>query len=83
MGDDKTRHFASTVSTVLAGRGMSQTALAQAVGSSAAYVNHLMTGYRRPTANWADLVANALGVDEDTRTALHKAAAKDLGFKLD
>ncbi len=79
---ENTRHFASTVSTVLAGRGMTQTALAQAVGASPAYVNHLMTGYRRPTANWADLVANALGVDEDMRTALHKAAAKDLGFKL-
>ncbi len=82
MPDDKTRHFASTVSTVLDSRGMSQTALAQAVGTSTAYVNHLMTGYRRPTANWADLVANALGVDEGTRKAMHLAAAKDLGFKL-
>lgn len=83
---DKTSYstnFGATVSTILTQRSMSQTALAQAMGRSASHVNHVLTGrYSRPTATWADLVANALDLAEDQRKAIHRAAALDNGFKL-
>ena len=81
--NSKRTNFGEAVSSHLADRSMSQTALAQSAGMNAAYLNHTITGYRRPTASWTDLVANALQLDDNQRKALHKAAAKDNGFNLD
>lgn len=75
--------FGQEVQSLLAGTTMSQTALAQAMGKNPVHFNHVVTGrYSRPTASWADLVANTLGVSDEDRYRLHLAAARDQGFKL-
>lgn len=61
----------------------SQTAFAEAVGKNAKYVNHLVTGHRRPSPEWVDIVATGLNLSDDERSKLHLAAAKDHGFKID
>jgi cyanate lyase len=62
---------------------MSQASLARAMGKNPNHLNHVMYArYSRPTALWADLVANALDLPEEARYRLHLAAAKDSGFKL-
>jgi len=76
-------NFGTAVTGYLTARGMSQTALANVIGKDASHVNHVITGrYSRPTASWADLVANALDLDPEETYRLHLAAAKDQGFKL-
>ena len=62
---------------------MSQRELADRVGASPSYLNQVMTGRKKPDADWANLVANALGFQDEQRKRLHYAAAKDLGFDLD
>lgn len=76
-------HFRAVASTYLAQRGMTQTALAQAMGCNATYANHVFTGHRLPQSDWVDLVAKTLNLSDDQSVELHKAAAKDHGFKLD
>lgn len=76
-------NFGTEVKDLLTSRSMSQAALAQAIGKSAVHLNHVICGrYSRPTASWADLVANVLDLPEEDRRKLHLAAAKDSGFKL-
>jgi len=62
---------------------MTQLDLTKAVGKHPAYTNQVLTGGRRPSPEYVDLVANALGLSDKERVALHRAAAHDHGFKLD
>ena len=71
------------MSRALAEHRMSQIELANALGKSASYTNQVMTGRKKPTPRWADLVADTLGLSAAQRAALHRSAAKDNGFKLD
>lgn len=79
----KRTHFGATVSGVLKSRGMRQEDLAEAVGRSQSYTNQVLNGQRSPSAQWADLVANALALSPEDRANLHPAAAKDNGFKIE
>lgn len=76
-------NFGREVSNSLASRNTTQSALATATGTTAAYVNQTITGVKRPSARWADLIADVLQLPDDERRKLHLAAAKDHGFKLD
>jgi HD-GYP domain-containing protein (c-di-GMP phosphodiesterase class II) len=49
----------------------------------AAYVNQLITGHKKPSPEWVDLIADTLKLSPEQRQALHVAAAKQHGFKLD
>jgi transcriptional regulator with XRE-family HTH domain len=86
MSDNKTSsstNFGQEVTSLLSSSGLSQASLARAIGKSPNHFNHVLTGrYSRPTASWADLVANALDLPDEARYRLHLAAAKDSGFKL-
>jgi transcriptional regulator with XRE-family HTH domain len=75
--------FGSSARKLLAENRMTQKELADAMGKSAAYTNHVFTGYRPANAAWVDLVADVMGLPLDKRIELHRAAAKDAGFKLD
>lgn len=76
-------NFGAEVSTLLASRAMSQASLATAIGKSPNHLYNVMRSrYSKPTASWADLVANALDLPDQDRYRLHLAAAKDAGFKL-
>lgn len=76
-------NFGASVSQALAERQSSQTALASSVGRSVAYTNQTITGRKRPSPEWVDLIANTLEMNDIERKALHIAAAKDHGFKID
>ena len=64
-------------------RQISQRELAAATGVSPSYVNHTMAGRKAVSPEWADLVADVMQLDEKARVELHRAAAKDAGYKLD
>jgi transcriptional regulator with XRE-family HTH domain len=74
---------AEALGEILAGRNVSQARVASAAGFSQPYVNQIATGKRLPPADWIDTVANALGLSPKERERLHRAAAKDHGFKID
>ncbi len=76
-------NFGSSASSLLAELNLTQTDLSRRVGKNSRYVNHLMKGRRRPSAEYVDLIASALNLDEENTLKLHKAAALDAGFKLD
>lgn len=75
--------LAASLGDVLAGRGLSQSSAAARANISQPYFNQVATGRRRASAAWIETVADALGLDEEERAALHRAAARDHGFKID
>jgi hypothetical protein len=75
--------FDDWTSELLAKRRMTQLDLTKAVGQHPAHTNQVLTGGRRPSPEYLDLVANALGLSDKERVALHSAAAKDHASKLD
>lgn len=76
-------NFGRSVSNTLADLDLTQNDLSERLGKNPKYVNHTMTGYRKPSAEYVELVANALKLSEEQRIKLHRAAALDNGFKLD
>jgi transcriptional regulator with XRE-family HTH domain len=62
--------------------GLTQKDLARRLEVSDSYVSAVVTGRKPASPQWVDLVANALNLSESERRKLHRAAAKDLGFKL-
>jgi cyanate lyase len=86
MGKRRSKYdteFGASASVMLAGARMEQPDLAQKLGQSTAYVNQVFTGRKRANPPWIDLVADVLKLPQDKRVELHRAAAKDQGFKLD
>lgn len=75
--------FGASASSMLADRSMTQTDLANSTGVSTAYTNALITGKKKPSAQWVDLISDALDLAPEERRKLHTAAAKAHGFKLD
>lgn len=75
--------FGATVAHLLESLRVTQTEVAIYAKCSVSNVSHLVTGERRASARWADLVADALELQAAERTALHRAAARDQGFKID
>jgi transcriptional regulator with XRE-family HTH domain len=79
----KRSEFGDKVSGLLKQREITQEGLASAIGRSQSYTNQVINGQKAPSAQWADLVANALGLSPEERQKLHAAAARDNGFKID
>jgi transcriptional regulator with XRE-family HTH domain len=75
--------FGRAFAAALERHGRSQTSVAESLGTSRAYVSALRTGSKNATASTVDRVADALNLAETERVELHRAAAKDAGFKLD
>lgn len=76
-------NFSLSVRSALTERSMSQASLADNLDISSAYISKVLSGHRSPSAKWVDLVADSLQVSPERRVEMHRAAAKDLGFKLD
>ncbi len=53
------------------------------MGKTPVYVSRTLTGRVKPSPGWVDLVADTLRLSAEKRQALHVAAAKDNGFKID
>lgn len=83
MSRNKYSNFGRVVSTSLSTRLLTQVDLSVATGVSPSYTNQIMTGRKRASPLWADLIADVLNMPDAERRRLHKAAAIDHGFKLD
>jgi transcriptional regulator with XRE-family HTH domain len=55
------------VSVALAEARMTQTDLAAKTGRSTAYVNQLITGHKKPSPEWVDLIADTLNLSPRDR----------------
>jgi cyanate lyase len=75
--------FGEALAKQLEKRSTNQRTLAAKLGSSPSYVNHLLAGRKTASASIADTVADELCLPEKERIDLHRAAARDAGFKLD
>lgn len=74
---------AEVLGAILAGRGVTQYRAAKLAGTSQPYLNQVVTGRRRASGEWIDLVAGALDLAPEERERLHRAAARDHGFRID
>lgn len=74
--------FGAALDAQLAPRGLRQSDVASATGRSASYLNQTMTGAKPALPEWVDIIAEAIGLDEEQRQALHRAAARDRGYKI-
>ena len=77
-----TNSLGAVVSSNLSVSNMTQKSLAEATGQSPAYLNHVLTGRKNPSARWCDLIAETLKLNKEQTTKLHTEAAKRHGFKL-
>ena len=75
--------FGNSVSRALTENRFTQTDLANATGSTSSYVNQIMTGRKRPNAEWVEMICDVMGLTPHQRQELHQNAAKAHGFKLD
>ena len=75
--------FGRAFAAALERHARSQSSVAESLGTSRAYVSALRTGSKSATASTVDRVADALQLAEPERVELHRAAAKDAGFRLD
>jgi transcriptional regulator with XRE-family HTH domain len=75
--------FGEFLSVLLKDRGVTQKGFAAKARVGQPYVSQIITGVNLPSPRWADMVADALELDEKTRIELHRRAAKDIGFILD
>jgi transcriptional regulator with XRE-family HTH domain len=83
MSNSKKGETGKTLSKILRTRKISQYSAAAASDTSQPYFNQVANGRRTPSADWLNLVANALGLSDEERVKLHRAAAKDHGFEID
>jgi len=74
--------FGAALSDLLWDYRKRQTDLSREMGTSASYVNALTTGKKAAAAPTVDRIADALGAGAEDRVRLHRAAARDAGFKL-
>lgn len=63
--------------------GTTQYGVAASAGVSQPYLNQVVRGRRKPSADWIDLVADAMKLNAKERARLHRAGAVDNGFKID
>lgn len=82
MSREYRTHFGKAVSSVLTA-DTKLTDVAATIGTSKQHLSQYLNGHRHATAQWADLIADTLKVTDEQRVLLHRAAAKDNGFKLE
>lgn len=71
------------LTAVLSARGVSQYAAAKTSNTSQSYLNQVANGARLPSALWLETISAALDLSVEERAALHRAAARSHGFKID
>ena len=75
--------FGASVSQALAEANINQADLATSAGVSPSYLNQMMTGRKKASPEWVDIVSRTLKLRDAARKQLHKAAAKDAGYDID
>lgn len=74
--------FGEALAEQLERRQVTQSELAKAANVSNTYANHTMAGRKSASPQWADLVADVLKLSDKERAELHRAAARDKGYKI-
>lgn len=77
------RHFGQALESVLDSRGLRQKDLAEMMNVSAAYVSATATGRKGISPERIEGITAALSLSREEEVKLHRAAAKDQGFRLD
>lgn len=67
----------------LTDRSVTLSALAKDIGVSRVNLSVAANGRRHLSSSWADMIATGLGLNEEERADLHRAAARDNGFRID
>lgn len=75
--------FGEALNRIMERRGIRATQLARTLGVSPSYLSALVTGSKPVSPDRVEDIAENLGADPDERTRLHRAAARDMGFRLD
>ncbi len=75
--------FGAALEKYLDQYGKSRTGVANDLGVSRSYISQLTTGVKAARADKIDSIADKIGVTDQERTDLHRAAAKDAGFRID
>lgn len=79
----KASRFAECLGAELRAREMGQQALADTMGTSQQYVSALANGRKPASPERIEAISDALKLDVVSRSKMHRAAATDLGFRLD
>lgn len=64
-------------------RRMTKTEFAKTVGTGRPYMANVTNGVHIPSAAWLNMASEALGLTEEQRRNLHRAAARDNGYEID
>lgn len=75
--------FGTSFGEILDRHGRTQSALASQMGTTRGYISQLATGQKGVSATTVENISDALGVSAEERLELHRAAAKDAGFRID
>ena len=75
--------FGAELDRVLDARAVTTSAAARTLGTSAAYLSSVRNGTKKISPTRIDQLASAFALDPDEAARLHRAAARDAGFRLD
>lgn len=75
--------FAEALSRELDKRRMLQSDLARALNIDRSYVHRLVRGITKVSPEQTNAICESMGLTEEERVRLHRAAAKTWGFELD
>jgi plasmid maintenance system antidote protein VapI len=75
--------FGELLDRIMLRRGLRAARLAEALGVTPSYLSALVTGAKPVSPDRVDDIARAIAAAPEERTSLHRAAARDMGFRLD
>jgi plasmid maintenance system antidote protein VapI len=75
--------FGEALTGLMSRRGLRASRLAEALGVTPSYLSALVTGAKPVSPDRVEDIADSLGAAPEERTRLHRAAARDMGFRLD
>jgi transcriptional regulator with XRE-family HTH domain len=80
---ESTTSFGQAFGACLDSYGKKPSALAAEMGVTRSYISSVSTGKKSVGAGKVDEIADKIGVTDQERTVMHRAAAKDAGFRID
>jgi predicted transcriptional regulator len=74
--------FGAALDAQVRRRRLTQSSVATAAGVSQPYINRLIKGTATASPEWIEIIAETVGADQEERQRLHRAAARDRGYKI-
>jgi len=81
-GSAKTK-LSETLGIMRQSRSLTQKSVAEAAGTSAAYVSQIYSGKKTAGPKTVDTLADVMNASDQERSQMHRAAAADAGFKIE